>query len=199
MKIGVIGTGRMGASLGRRWAAAGHQVMFGSRDAGKGADLVAHIPGAHAGSYAEAAAFGDVVVLTTPWQATQQVLAGLPLAGKVLLETTNNLTGVGQEIGTSEHIARWAPQARVVKAFNTIFSQLIASEPGAVRPTVFIAGDDAEATKVVAALVHDAGFTPLEVGGLDQSRMLDELARFIIHLGYTRGMGSRVSYSIIQA
>lgn len=199
MKIGVIGTGRMGGALGQRWAAAGHQVMFGSREAHKGAALAAHIPGASAGSYAEAAAFGEVVVLATPWAVAQEVLAGLPLAGKTLMEITNNLSGVGYETGTSEQIAKWAPGARVVKAFNTIFSQLVVSAPGPEQPTVFVAGDDAEAKRLVAALVSDAGFAPLDVGGIDQSRMLDALARFIIHLGYNRGMGPHTSYRIIGA
>ena len=197
MKIGIIGTGRMGTALGRRWALAGHEVCFGSRDPEKAAAVARTIADTvRGGTYAEAVAFGDVLLLSVPWKATQEVVQSLgPLNGKVLLECTNNVGGDDRDAGTTELVAQWARGAKVVKAFNTIFYQIIEAEHEPL--TVFIVGDD-DAKATVSPLVRDAGFEPVDAGPIDNAHHLDALARFIIHLGYQRGMGQRIAYQLVQ-
>lgn len=201
MKIGIIGTGRIGTAIGKRWVRAGHQVMFGSRDPQKAITSAERI-GANAsgGSYADAVNFGDVLLLSTPWNATREVLESLgSLEGKTLVDCTNNVTGDERGGSTSEQIAGWAKGAKVVKAFNTIFYQILDADPATVqeRPTVFIAGDD-DAKPTVTQLVLDAGCEPIDVGPLSNTRYLDALAQLIIHLGYGRGMGQHIAYKLVQ-
>src|SRR4029077_21118040 len=125
-RIGVIGAGSVGGTLGRGWARRGHEVMFGVRNTGdpKGAERLADAEKARAGSVAEAAAFGEVVVLTTPWKGTRDALQNAgDLSGKILLDCTNplkpDLSGLDVPPGSSaaEQVAGWAPGARVVKIF----------------------------------------------------------------------------------
>jgi predicted dinucleotide-binding enzyme len=201
MKIGIIGTGKIGGALGKRWTKAGHQVLFGSRDPKKSAALAQTLgENASGGSYADAVRFGEVLLLSTPWTATREVLESLgSLNGKILIECTNNVTGDESGGSTTEQIARWAKGAKVVKAFNTIFYQILDADSAArqERPTVFIVGDD-DAKAMVTPLVVDAGCEPLDAGPLSNARYLDALAQFIIHLGYGRGMGQHISYKLIR-
>ena len=201
MKIGIIGTGNIGSAVGKRWVAAGHQVMFGSRDPQKAATLAEQI-GANAkgGSYADAVSFGDALLLATPWSATREVLESLgSLEGKTLVDCTNNVTGDERGGSTSEQIAGWAKGAKVVKAFNTIFYQILESDSSSTqeRPTVFIVGDD-DVKPIVTQLVLDAGCEPIDAGPLSNTRYLDALAQFIIHLGYGRGMGQHITYKLMR-
>lgn len=199
MRIGIIGSGKMGTALGKRWLRAGHEVFFGSRDAGKAAETARSLGGsAHGGSYADAVAFGDVLLLSVPWKATRDVLSSLSgLDGKILIECTNNLTGEAVDGGTTEKVAEWAPGAKVVKAFNTIFFALIDGDPAALRerPTVFVIGDDGAKPQVLP-LVTDAGFEPVDGGGIGNAPYLDAMGAFLVHLGYGRGMGDRISYRL---
>ncbi|MBK8023458.1 MAG: NAD(P)-binding domain-containing protein [Chloroflexi bacterium] len=201
MNIGIIGTGRIATALAQRWLETGHSVLLGSRDAGKAAAVAAELGGAaQGGGYQQAVDFGEVIVLTTPWEATEETLRGLTgLAGKVLLETTNKLRDPRPETST-ELIARWAAGAKVVKAFNTVFAQIIATPPAdrKFQADVFVVGDDAEAKATVTTLVHDAGFSAIDAGGVANARHVENLAAFIITLGYGSGWGTGISYKIVQ-
>jgi hypothetical protein len=192
MRIGVVGTGRMGLALARRWAAAGHEVFLGSRDAAKGAALAADLPGAQGGSSTDAVAFADVLVLAVPYQAAQATLAELgDLGGRVLIDITNDFDG-GVRGGESSQqmIQRWAGSARTVKAFNTVFYTILEKPQNAHRSVVFITGDDAAAKTATSTLVRDAGFEPVDAGDLTASGYLDAAVQFIVHLGYQRGLGT---------
>lgn len=176
MRIGIIGAGRIGGNAGQQYARAGHQVLFSfSRDQGKLEALASEAGnGARVGTPREAAEFGEVVMLSVPWGLIDAALAAAgPLDGKILIDTTNPFGPNGfiqlpGGISASEYNARRAPGARLVKAYNTLtaaFQAEAASRPADNRVAMFYAGEDAEAKRVVARLIADSGFEPIDVGG----------------------------------
>jgi predicted dinucleotide-binding enzyme len=200
MKIGILGAGNVGGALGKLWAAKGHEILFGVPDAGdpKYKDLVKSIQGkARVGSVKDAASFGELVVLATPWPATEDAItAAGDLSRKVLVDCTNpllpDLSGlaVGTTNSAGEEVSRWAKGARVVKAFNTIGAPNFGNPKfGSESASMFICGDDADAKAVVAKLAADLGFEPVDAGPLTASRMLEPLAMLWIHLAFRQGLG----------
>ena len=208
MRITVIGTGNVGGTLGRRWAEAGHDVTFGTRDpsSDKVKQLLGSLGGkARAAAAKEAVEDADVVVLATPWPAAQEVLRGLgPLAGRVLLDCTNPLTrSLALEVGLStsggEQVAAWSGGARVVKIFNTTGSENMASPRYGEQPaTMFYAGDDAEAKQIAAQLARDLGFEPVDAGPLVNARLLEPLAALWIYLAYPGGQGRHIAFKLLR-
>jgi 8-hydroxy-5-deazaflavin:NADPH oxidoreductase len=173
VKIGIIGAGRIGGGIARQLGAAGHEVMLAfSRDPAALRTLAAEIGrGAGAGSPAEAAQFGDVVVISVPWTVLPLALeqAG-PLEGKIVIDTTNQfgeapLPAAG-ETAAAFNAARM-PGARYTKSFNTLtaaFQAETARRPGDERVVQWLCGDDPGAKEVVAVLIDDAGFVPVDLG-----------------------------------
>lgn len=182
MKIGIIGSGRIGGNAGKLFARAGHEVMFSfSRDRSK-LDALAEEAGngARAGSPREAVEFGEVVMLSVPWPVIDEAIAQAgPLDGKVLIDTTNQFTRGGLaelpgEISAAEFNQRRMPGARLVKAYNTMTAGFQAMAAGrADRVAMFFAGEDAEAKRVVAGLIGDSGFEPVDVGGFSEVWILE--------------------------
>ena len=183
MKIGVVGSGRVGGALGGVWVKAGHQVMFSSRNIEHDKALAARLgPNAHAGTPREAAAFGEVLLVSVPYRALPDVgkdLAGL-LKGKVVIDTCNPFPGRDGEIaewarkkGAGVASAELLPGARIVRAFNAIGAARMGSvheQPG--RVGMPIAGDDPRAIEVASRLIRDIGFEPVLVGGLTMGKHL---------------------------
>ena len=205
MRIGVIGAGNVGGTLGRRWAQKGHQVVFGVRDPHDGKVktlLEAAGPNARAGSVGEAAAASEVVALTVPWEAAQDALRSAgDLTGKILVDATNpiemGLEGlkkglvVGHTTSGGEQVAGWARGARVVKAFNTTgFGNMNDPSYGSQAATMFVCGDDAEAKTVVTQLGQDLGFEMIDTGSLAIARLLEPLAMLWIHKAVFQGLGT---------
>ena len=182
-KIGVIGAGHIGGTIGGLWARAGHPVFFSSRHPEQLQDLVARIgPLAQAGTVDQAIAFGDVVFIAVPYGALPQIGRdyGKSLAGKIVLDADNAVASrdgaIADEVernGIGVTSQKYLPGARLVRAFNTLSYMIFEREANRVAPrlAVPIAGDDQEAVQVAARLVRDAGFDPVEVGKLvDASR-----------------------------
>lgn len=199
MKIVLLGSGRVGAALGVRWAQKGHEVRFCSRtpDSEKIADLVAQAGAtASAGGLEEAASFGDVIVIASPWEACEQLVTSIgDLSGKVLIDCINPInaefTGLdlGFDTSAAEKVADWAPAANVVKAFNTVSSATMTNADfGDHAPTLFYCGDDDDAKKVVHQLAADLDLDPIDAGELSMARYLEPLAMLYIKLAM-RGMG----------
>lgn len=210
MKIGILGIGRVGNALARSWSARGHDVCLGGRNPEKAADLAVAVgAGTRGGSLAEAAEHGDVAVLATPWGAAEEVLAaiGPRLVGKVLIDCTNPLkehdfTEAAESLGdesAAEWIARWTPGARVVKAFNTIFSGAM-SDPkfGEEVASMLYCGDDPAAKATVAALIADVGFEPVDAGELANARLLEPMALLAIRLAFRYGHGPKIGWKILR-
>lgn len=184
MNIGIIGSGRIGGNAGWLFARAGHAVLFSfSRDPEKLAALAA-AAGAHArtGTPRDAAAFGDVVMLAVPWGAIDEALAAAgPLDGTILIDTTNQFTGTGlvalpDGISAAAYNARRARGARLVKAYNTLtagFQAAAAGRMGPDRVAMFYAGEDADAKEVVAGLIDDSGFAPVDLGGWAEAPIME--------------------------
>jgi predicted dinucleotide-binding enzyme len=209
MKIGIIGAGNVGGALGKGWARKGHSVVFGVRDASD-PKLIALLkeagPNARSASVPEAAAFGEVIVLATPWPAAQNAIlnAGI-LAGKTLLDCTNplkpDLSGleVGPTTSGAEQVASWARQAKVVKIFNTTGSSNMenpAYPQGAA--TMLYCGDDPGAKKSAARLATDLGFESIDAGGLAIARFLEPYAMLWIHLAIRQGLGRDFAFRIMR-
>lgn len=174
MKIGIIGAGRIGGGLARQLAGAGHQVLLSfSRDQAKLDELAGQIGAeAGAGSPADAVGFGEVVVISVPWSALPSALeqAG-PLTGKIVIDTTNQF-GAGPmpraPLTAAAFNAARMPGARYTKSFNTLtsgFQAEAAGRRGDERVVQWLCGDDPEAKEVVAGLIEDAGFAPVDLGG----------------------------------
>ncbi|MGE5336920.1 MAG: NADPH-dependent F420 reductase [Gemmatimonadota bacterium] len=178
MKIGVIGSGRHGGAIGSLWIKAGHQVLFSSRHPDELKDLVAGLgPLARAGLPEEAATFGDAILIAVPYGALPQVGRDLApaLKGKVVLDACNAIASRDGPIadearanGIGITSQRYLPGTRLVRAFNSMGSRILAAQANRPDPkmAIPIAGDDADALKVAADLVRDAGFDPVIVGPL---------------------------------
>ena len=173
MRIGIIGAGRIGGNAARLFAKAGHDVLVSySRDEGKLAQLATAI-GGRAGTPREAVEFGEVVLFSVPWRLVDDVLSEAgALAGTIVIDTTNQFGGDGwEDLGgrTAAQVnAARMPGGRYTKSFNTMtagFQAEAAGRAGPDRVVMFLCGDDEDAKRVVAGLIDDAGFTPVDIGG----------------------------------
>lgn len=208
MGIAIIGTGKMGGGLARLYASKGVKVAIGSRDPAEAAKLAKEIgSGAEGGGIAAATKLADVVILAVPYPAAAEAIreAG-GFAGKILIDISNPITPdfkaltVGHTTSAAEEIQQAAPQARVVKAFNTIFAQLLPTEARKGRAVqVFVAGDDEAAKKVVSELVTKGDFEPVESGALSNSRYLEPVGEINIHFGFFLGWGTSAAPAWIKA
>lgn len=206
MRIAVLGAGNVGGTLGRAWLGAGHQVVFGVRDAHsqKEATLAAET-GAVVTGFAEAVEGADVVVLAVPFRAVDGVLQKTgPLHGKVVVDTTNHLDWtyglrVATERSAAEEIQDMIPTARIVKAFNTIGYEHMADPVFAGVPAdMFVCGNDEAARSRVMSLAGDLGFEPVDAGGLSHARALEHLAVLWIFLATSGGQGRDIAFKLLR-
>jgi 8-hydroxy-5-deazaflavin:NADPH oxidoreductase len=177
MKIAVVGSGKLGGSVGKRWVKAGHEVFFSSRHPEELKELVAALgPRAHEGSVADAIAFATVVFIAVPYAALPEIgrsnAAGL--AGKIVIDASNPIAARDGEIvkeatenGIGQTSMKYLPGTHLVRAFNPVgyrnFEGEAQAAPADERIGMPIAGDDAEALRVAAQLVRDTGLEPVMV------------------------------------
>ena len=198
--IAIIGAGNVGATLGRRFAEAGHQVVFALRNPEDA--KYARLDGERRSrdTIANAAARAEVVLLATPWKAAQDALAAAgDLTGKTLIDATNPI-GPGMVLthGTNdsgaEQVSRWSPGAHVVKAFNSIGVEVMAQArfgtPDAPQQALlFICGDDVTSCDTVAQLAADLDFSPVRLGPLARARFIEPAA--LLWITATAPLGTR--------
>jgi hypothetical protein len=194
IKVGVLGSGDVGKAFARGFAGLGHEVKIGSRSPEKLADFAKETKGVTTGTFAEAAAFGDVIALATLGVATEDAirLAGESnFNGKVVIDATNPLDFrekppklfVGTTDSLGERVQRWIPNARVVKAFNTVGNAFFVNPqfPNG-PPDMFLAGNDAEAKKIVSQICQHWGWGVLDIGGIEGSRHLEPMCMvWVLH------------------
>ena len=184
LKIGIVGSGRMGGTLGELWLKAGHEVMFSSLDLEHDKALAARLGGkARAGTSREAVAFGDVLLIAVPYAALPQVgrnLADL-IKGKVVLDTSNpipardgDVAAWAREKGAGLASAELLPGARLIRTFNAVgYARLpTAAQRQGERTGMPMASDDAGAIAVASRLVREIGFEPVVIGPLAMGKYL---------------------------
>jgi predicted dinucleotide-binding enzyme len=209
MNIGIIGSGNMGASMGKAWAGKSHRILFSfAKDPDKlRAVADAAGPGARVGTPAEAVAFGDVTLLAVPWAAIGQALreAGT-LAGKVLFSCVNCLKtdfsglAVGTTTSAAEEIAKLAPGAKVVEAVPPM-AQILAADShrlGGLQLSTFYCGNDADAKLSVARLLQDLDLDPVDAGPLTSARFIEPAGMLMVQLAYGMGMGASIGTRLLR-
>lgn len=194
MNIGIIGTGAVGQALARLMRTAGHKVLLGSRRPDHGEV-----------SHEQACWDSDIVVLAVPYTAAQDTLAALAdvIGDRIVIDATNPLNDdwspllLGQTRSAGETVQGWLPMARVVKAFNTIFADIMSAQgldrDGAAA-TAFIAGDDAEAVETVKTLAGGLGLHPVVTGPLLISRHLEAMAHLNIAIAAGQNGGTNAAF-----
>jgi len=207
--IAIIGTGNVGAALGRRLAACGVSVRFGARDPDKIRPLAADAgPNASAHTTAEAAKGADVVFLAVPAGAALDAATGAgDLAGKILVDCTNPLRwdagpvwNPPPEGSVAQALAKALPRARVVKGFNGFGAEFHADPvlPNDVHADVYLASDDADAKAAVSALAEAGGFCPVDAGPLRNASVVENVAILWIHLAMVGGKGRNVAFKLLD-
>ena len=202
MRVGVLGTGTVGQTLGTGLIALGHDVMMGSRSANNdksAAWAAAAGERASAGTFADAAAFGELIVLSTLWTGTENaiLLAGSQnFAGKTVIDTTNPLVAsdglpslaLGTTDSGGEQVQRWLPDAHVVKAFNIVGAPHMVHPalPGG-PPDMFIAGNEDAAKAIVTDILTAFGWSTIDIGGIEGARLLEPLCILWVLYGVRTG------------
>ena len=183
MKIGIIGSGNIGGTVGALWIKAGHQVLFSSRNPEGLKKMVDELgPLARAGTVGEALAFGDAILIAVPYGAYPQIGKDYAkeLAGKIVLDAGNavlsrdgEISKEAREIGIGATSKKYLPKARIVRAFNTLNYRVVAQNANRAgeRMAIPIAGDDKEALAMASRLVRDAGFDPVVIGSLESAKL----------------------------
>ena len=177
LKIGTLGSGRVGSAIGRAWVKAGHEVMFSSINLEADKQLAASIgPGAYAGTPREAAAFGSVILVSVPYAAMPALGKDLGdlLKGKILIDTSNPIVArngdmavAAREKGAGLASTEFLPGTKIVRAFNAIGAARMGDAMNnKERVGMPIAGDDAKAIEIASGLVRDVGYEPVLVGTL---------------------------------
>ena len=185
MKVAIIGTGNIGKALGGTLTRAGHHVTLAGRDADKARNVAADVGAAAAATPVDAARDADVIVLAVPFAALEDVAKELVSVadGSVVIDVTNPLTADYSGLETAggpsaaERLAELMPNAKVAKAFNTLFGS-VQADPNALGTTVdgLYATSDDDARVKVAELLRSAGFRPVDAGQLEAARQLEAMA-----------------------
>jgi predicted dinucleotide-binding enzyme len=187
VRIAIVGAGNIGRALGGKWSAAGHDVVYGSR----------HPEGADTAPIADAAAAADVVVLAVPGAAAKEVISslGAALAGKVVVDATNDVQGSG----SLHALGELADGAHPVRAFNTLGWENLADPIVAgVRADMLYAAEEGPARETAEQLIRDVGLEPVWVGGVDTFDVVDSVTRLWFTLAFQRKLGRRLAFKVLR-
>jgi len=210
MKLAIIGSGKIGKAIGTWASQLGYEVIFSSKtlDHAKEAAKAAG-KNAKFSTIREAAEIADLVLLAVPYRAVGSILSDIRsiLNGKVLIDVTNALNSdySGLEFGVTtsaaEEIQKSVPEARVVKAFNTVFANVFASQSPKIKGnkvSIFYASDDNDAKSKVSELITKMGFDEVDAGPLKAARNLEPLALLNISLGFSLGHGTMIGFAFLR-
>ncbi len=209
MKVGIIGSGNMGSALARRITAAGHDVVMTAKDLAKAERIAKEIgPKMKVVPPAEIGRAVDLMIAATPAGSQAEALRSIgDLKGKIVIDIANPLkpdfSGLSVGFSTSfvEDLAKQFPGAKVVKAFNTVFAQVLSEGPDfgkGMRAAAFYAGDDEEAKKTVHTLIESMGFDAIDAGPLHNARYLEPMGFLNIWFGYMAKRGTGISLNLVR-
>ncbi len=212
MRVAIIGAGNVGGTLGTAWAQkAGHEIFFGVRNPSSDQTqaLVRRLQGkARVGTPAQAAAFAEFIVLTTPWNAAETAIRSMGnLNGKILLDVTNPLAmgpdglslKMGHNISAGEKVQSWATGASVFKTLNTTgFGNMADPVFHGAKSVMFVAGDDTANKPKIIDLVAALGFEVVDAGPLRNARLLEAHAMLWIELSLKRGLGRNWAFGLLR-
>lgn len=213
MKIGIVGSGNMGAALGKLWVAKGHEVKFSfSRDEAKLTALAELNTRTSKGSVEEAISFADVVMLAVPYTALEDILENRTIfKQKIVITCVSGLQPdfSGETIGLftkhtlsiAEHISLALQSSKVVEAFNTTFAEILqlpSREIDGKKPSVFYCGDDMEAKKIAAQLIEDCDYIAINAGNLRTARTMETFATSWVQFAVVAGLFPRISIHSLQ-
>jgi 8-hydroxy-5-deazaflavin:NADPH oxidoreductase len=199
MKIGILGAGVVGQSFARALVPHGHSIILSSRTPDSpGMQQIGQAVGAQVGTVADTIAFGDTIAVALRWDAVPQVMRQGDWSGKVIIDMTNRFGGEYSQ-SAAQDMAELAPGGHVVKAFNTIGAEHYLNPVFDGRAaTLFIAGDNPEAKRVVQDLAEQMGFEVIDAGDLAISAHLEALAAFWVHLAYRTSQGRNVAFKLLR-
>ena len=206
MKIGIIGAGDVGGTLGKSWRQRKHDIMFGVRNLqSHNVQRLAQMDKSLTfGNINDAVSFGDVILFAIPWTSIEETVRGRNLSGKIVIDPTNPLTPDLRQLAfddssVAERIANLAKGAKVVKAFNTIGAQTLNNLIfGSNRADLFLCGDDTPSKRVVGELAADIGFDVVDIGSLANARMLENLALLWIELALRQELGPNIAFKLLR-
>jgi predicted dinucleotide-binding enzyme len=208
MNISIIGPGNMGANLGKLWNNKGHKIFFAGITPAESRTASDALNGSEYGTVAEAFSASDVIILAMPYSALNDVLSKAgDMKDKILVDIINPLTPdirglvIGCNDSCAEEIARNAPGAIVVKTLNTIASPVLESGDmlfKGERSTMFYCGDDEKAKSIVAGLLNDLDFEPIDAGPLKSARILEPMALLILELAIFQNMGTNIAIKLLK-
>ena len=190
MRIGIMGSGNVGGTLGRAWSRAGHEMRHGGRTSS---------PDGSVGSHQDVADWAEVIVFAVPGAATAGIASGIApaLAGKPVIDASNRMAGPA--LNSLTEIGAAAPKARLHRAFSTIGWEVMADPTfGLDRADLFHCGDEAD-REVVAGLIEDVGFRPVWLGGPEEADVVDGLTRVWFALAVRRGLGRHLAFRMLGA
>jgi predicted dinucleotide-binding enzyme len=206
MRIAVIGAESVGATLGQAWLKHGEDVTWGLRNPAD--PKYSALPKERIKPPAEAVKTAEVVVIATPWSATEAAVKGLgSLAGKIIIDCTNPLgmgpdglqLVLGFDTSAGEQVASWAPGAFVFKSLNTTGANNMAKAADyPVKPMMPVAGDDAGKKPVAMQLVAALGFEPVDAGPLKNARLLEPFGMVWIDQALKRGRGRDFAFALVK-
>lgn len=198
MNIGILGSGNVGGALGKGWAKRGHSVVFATRDPNseKAKALLAATPNAKVAGLQETVDSSDILLVAIPWNALPEVLKSLKgLEGKIIIDATNRFGA--STLSAAEELAQLVPGAKVVKAFNTIGSDHMDQPQFSDKPTMLVAGNDAQAKQTVMTLAEDLGFEAMDAGMLQSAAAIESLAKAWV--GLSRIWGRDFAFKVVKA
>lgn len=208
MNILLLGAGNMGSALAQQFSKAGHAVRIAATSLDKAQSVASTLPGVTAVETRGSADAHDVVLVATPYDhAVAALTAAGSLDGKVIIDVSNPLTAdfmgltIGHATSAAEEIAKAFPNAEVVKAFNTLFAQVIAEGPSFAdgqTAAAFLASDSERAKATAKSLAQSIGFDVIDAGPLKNARYLEPLGGLNIYFGYGAGQGTAIAPTWIR-
>ena len=199
MKIAVLGARNVGSVLARKWAQAGHEVMFGVRSVDNPeTQTLAQALGAALGTVAEAVAFGEVIVFAIPGQAMDEMIQvhAAALNGKIVIDAANRMGG--STMNSAATFAAYAPGALVYRAFNSLgWENFENPQFGDVQADLLYCGPAGASQVAIERLIADVGLHPVRVGDLNQIGLVDAIGSLWFALAFGQGMGRRLAFKVL--